>query len=75
MGHYFQADEPWVLIFQYVPVLIFRRPAQSALHAAIVMHGAMFISNTLPGLFYLWLDKTPIFTMLKGIKDANGNLR
>ena len=45
-------------------------PAQSALHAAIVMHGAMFISNTLPGLFYLWLDKTPILTMLKGIKDA-----
>ncbi|MCG8549018.1 MAG: flippase-like domain-containing protein [Desulfobacterales bacterium] len=50
-------------------------PAQSALYAAIVMHGAMFISNTFPGLFYLWLDKTPIFAMLKGLKNVNQNLR
>ncbi|WP_020589050.1 lysylphosphatidylglycerol synthase transmembrane domain-containing protein [Desulfobacter curvatus] len=50
-------------------------PVQSALYAAIVMHGAMFISNTLPGLFYLWLDKTPILTLLKGIKNAGQNVR
>lgn len=45
--------------------------AQFALNAAIVMHAAMFISNTFPGLFYLWLDKTPILVMLKGLKDAD----
>ncbi|WP_320041788.1 lysylphosphatidylglycerol synthase transmembrane domain-containing protein [uncultured Desulfobacter sp.] len=50
-------------------------PAQSALYAAIVMHAAMFISNTLPGLFYLWLDKTPILETLKGLKDVNQTLR
>jgi len=50
-------------------------PAQSALYAALVMHGAMFMSNTLPGLFYLWLDKTPILEMLKGLKDAKQTLR
>nr|WP_320189833.1 lysylphosphatidylglycerol synthase transmembrane domain-containing protein [uncultured Desulfobacter sp.] len=50
-------------------------PAQSALYAAIVMHAAMFISNTVPGLLYLWLDKTPIFAILKGLKNVNQTLR
>lgn len=50
-------------------------PAQSALYAAIVMHAVMFISNTFPGLFYLWLDKTPILETLKGLKDVNQTLR
>nr|WP_321400737.1 lysylphosphatidylglycerol synthase transmembrane domain-containing protein [uncultured Desulfobacter sp.] len=49
--------------------------AQFALNAAIVMHAAMFISNTSPGLFYLWLDKTPIRTMLKGLKNADHTMR
>jgi hypothetical protein len=35
----------------------------------------MFISNTVPGLFYLWLDKTPILAMLKGLKDADQTMR
>jgi uncharacterized protein (TIRG00374 family) len=46
-----------------------------ALNAAIVMHAAMFISNTSPGLFYLWLDKTPILSMLKGLKDAGQTMQ
>jgi|GEM_PF-1897070 len=49
--------------------------AQFALTAAIVMHATMFISNTSPGLFYLWLDKTPILSMLKGLKDADQTIR
>ena len=49
--------------------------AQVALTAAIVMHAAMFISNTSPGLFYLWLDKTPILALLKGLKNADQTMR
>jgi uncharacterized membrane protein YbhN (UPF0104 family) len=49
--------------------------AQFALNTAIVMHATMFISNTVPGLFYLWLDKTPILAMLKGLKDADQTMR
>lgn len=49
--------------------------AQFALKAAIVMHAAMFISNIIPGLFYLWLDKTPIIAMLKGLKNADPTIR
>ncbi len=47
----------------------------SALYAAVIMHGMMFISNTFPGLLYLWLDKPSLSVMLKGIKDARSNLR
>ncbi len=50
-------------------------PSQSALYAAVIMHGVMFISNTFPGLLYLWLDKTEVVTMLKGINDVRRNLQ
>ena len=46
---------------------------QSALYAAVFMHAVMFVANTLPGLLYLWLDKTEVVTMLKGIDDVRRN--
>jgi len=51
-------------------LLMFGVSAQSALYSAIIMHGVMFSSNTLPGLIYICMDKTKIKTMVKGIKDV-----
>ncbi len=43
---------------------------QSGIYIAIVMHGVMFVSSTLPGLIYLWYDKMNIGSIVHGIKDA-----
>ena len=49
---------------------IFGVPVQTALFSAVVMHGVMFVSNTLPGILYIFMDKTKFSTIIEGVKDA-----
>ncbi len=56
-------------------LMFYGTSSPAALYAAVIMHGMMFVSNTFPGLLYLWLDKPSLSVMLKGIKDARSNLR
>jgi uncharacterized membrane protein YbhN (UPF0104 family) len=43
-----------------------------ALSIAIMMHAALFVTNSLPGIIYLWIENLNVVAVIKKAKDGFG---